>query len=401
MQAFAGLVLAALVAAPFQQAAPLEQPAPLGQDGTASESVYAPWENGPPTDPDWFPIGVWLQEPGLAERYAKLGVNTFVGLWKGPTENQLAQLAAAGMKVVCGLNKVARANLDAEHVIAWMQMDEPDNSASGRLGARATPEEIQSTYERLRRFDPSRPVWLNLGQGVANDAWKGRGAKKSDYPGYVAGSDIISFDVYPVTNIQRDDGEDFLFYVAKGVMRLREWGDDRKIVWNFIECTRGNQTAKKPTPVHVRAEVWMSLIHGSRGIVYFCHEFQPETKPAALLADPVMCAALERINGEVLRLAPALNRPSVEGVLEVTTDGERLPVRAMVKEHGEHVYVFAVGMRNGACRATFALGGALADLGGREVEVLGERRTLALEDGTFADDFTPYAVHLYRFERAP
>ena len=48
----------------------------------------------------------------------------------------------------------------------------------------------------------------NLGQGVANDDWKGRarGASLDDYPGYVRGSDNVSFDVYPVAGIDRADG---------------------------------------------------------------------------------------------------------------------------------------------------------------------------------------------------
>ena len=43
------------------------------------------------------------------------------------------------------------------------------------------------------------------------------------------------------------------------------WGGE-KVVWNVIETTHINSQAM-PTPHQVRAEVWMSLIHGSRGIL--------------------------------------------------------------------------------------------------------------------------------------
>ena len=52
-------------------------------------SPYAQWQNGPPTDPAFFPLGVWVQDPRNAERYQEIGINTYVGLWQGPTEDQL------------------------------------------------------------------------------------------------------------------------------------------------------------------------------------------------------------------------------------------------------------------------------------------------------------------------
>ena len=365
-------------------------PVPPQEDGAASP--YAAWSLGPPTDPDWFPIGVWLQDPKLAERYGAIGINTFVGLWKGPTEEQLELLRAADMKVVCGLNDVGRRHRRDANIIAWMQVDEPDNRGDGP-GPRVTPEEVQERYEWLRRRDPERPVWLNLGQGVANDSWVGLGARRSDYPAYVAATDIVSFDVYPVTNIRRSDGENYLWYVPKGVRRLRKWGSDEKIVWTLVECTRGSQREKKPTPSQVRSEVWMSLIAGSRGIVYFCHEFDPKVSPAALLLDEEMAAAVGRINAEVLRLAPVLNGPSLRGV-RIASEDPDVPVDAMMKEHDGALYLFAVGMRNAPTRATFTFEG----LQTADVRVLGERRRLRIEDGELRDDFAPYEVHLYRIE---
>ena len=65
-----------------------------------SQSPYAPWKNGPPTDPDWFPIGVWLQSPRNAAKYKALGINLYVGQWKGPTKQQLETLTKARMPLI-------------------------------------------------------------------------------------------------------------------------------------------------------------------------------------------------------------------------------------------------------------------------------------------------------------
>ena len=166
---------------------------------------------------------------------------------------------------------------------------------------------MQLRYDRIRAFDPDRPVFMNLGQGVANDRWKGRGAKLEDYPEYVRSCDIVSFDVYPIANLDLPKNEELLWFVAKGVRRLVKWGEGRSIVWNVIETTGIKDPQRKATPDQVRAEVWMSIISGSRGIVYFCHEFSPEVNSAALLGDEEMCAALAEINAEIERLAPVLN----------------------------------------------------------------------------------------------
>lgn len=378
----------------------------LAQAGDAATvSPYARWELGPPTDAGFFPIGVWLQDPRHAERYRELGVNTYVGLWQGPTEEQLAALAAAGMKVVCGFNEVGRAHLDDPTIVAWMLPDEPDNReakpAAGDKGDKAekkvrnTPAEIQAIAERLRERDPRRPVWLNLGQGVANDDFKGRGARLVDYPEYAAASDILSFDVYPVANLKRSDGADLLWYLAKGLGRLREWGGPEKVLWNFIECTSIHDPALKATPEQVRSEVWISIVHGSRGIVWFVHQFVPELDTTALFKDAPMVAMVKRVNAELASYAAVLNGPDQPGV-EVTSAPADVPVALLAKRHGEDVWVFAVGMRNAPTEATFRWRGSAQAASAAAVEVLGEERRLPLADGSWRDRFAPWAVHVYK-----
>ena len=72
----------------------------------AAASRYLKWKNGPSHSADFFPIAVWLQNPSKASRYRSAGFNTYVGLWRGPTEKQLAELKRAGMKVICHQNKL-------------------------------------------------------------------------------------------------------------------------------------------------------------------------------------------------------------------------------------------------------------------------------------------------------
>jgi hypothetical protein len=369
-----------------------------GASGGGAEGTYAAWENGPPSEAGYFPIGVWLQDPANAAAYRELGINMYIGLWRGPTEAQLAALKEAGMRVICGQNEVGLAHRSDATIIGWLYDDEPDNAQplpEGGYGPATPTQEVMEDYQRMRANDPTRPVLLNLGQGVANDEWVGIGCDRSEYPAYVAACDIVSFDVYPVVGIRKADGENYLWYVAKGVDRLREWSGGRKIVWNVVECTHISEPEKKATPHQVRAEVWMSLIHGTQGLVYFVHQFEPRLVEAALLEDEEMRSAVREINGQIRELAPVLNGPTVEGAVEVVSTDPNVPVDVMVKRRGEDLYVFAVGMRNAPTRGEFSLVG-LGEV--ERVEVLWEGREVRVEGGRFEDAFEPYDVHAYRMK---
>ena len=88
------------------------------QTGEASELTIAPkWKNGPPVEESYFPIAVWLQDPRNAARYKAAGINLYIGLWQGPTSNQLAALQKAGMPVICSQNRVALENKDNPIII--------------------------------------------------------------------------------------------------------------------------------------------------------------------------------------------------------------------------------------------------------------------------------------------
>lgn len=367
-------------------------------------SAAAGWEHGPPSDPAFFPIAVWLQHPQNASRFKQAGINLYVGLHRGPTEEQLAALKAAGMRVICSQNRVGLTHLSDPTIAGWMHGDEPDNAQSlGRgkgYGPPVLPSKVVADYDRLRAADPSRPVFLNLGQGVAWDGWYGRGTRTNhleDYPEYLKGCDIASFDIYPAVH-DHADVKGNLWLVARGVERLRGWAGEGKAVWNCIECTRISNEEVKPTPHQVRAEVWMSIIHGSKGIIYFVHQFKPTFVEAALLADPEMLAAVTRINAEVRELAPVLNSPSVKEGASAKSSREDAPIAILLKRSGGASYLFAVAMRGAPAKAAFEVKGLAA---AAEAEVLGEGRKLPVAAGKFEDSFGPYDVRLYRILAPP
>ena len=352
-------------------------------------------------DPDFFPIAVWLQNPNNVSSYRNNGINMYVGIHAGLDQESLDLLKGADMKVICHQNKFALQNLDEPLIYAWMQDDEPDNAQWNEITKKydpcIDPEVIFNIFEDVKNNDPSRPVYLNLGRGVAVSNWVGRGVcsgntdmYKISNNGYLKACDIASYDVYPV-NSNEKTVKDSLWYVAKGVDNLMEWSDYSKPIWCWIETTKiGEGSARKPTPAEVKLQVWMALVHGVSGIGYFCHSFHPNFDDAALLHDKEMIAAVKSINQQVSQLAPVLNSPTTSEFATVSSSNNSVPIDIMAKKHNGTSYIFAVAMRPGLTDATFEVEE------GKYVEVIGENRSIPLHEGQFSDSFSEYAVHLYK-----
>ncbi len=363
--------------------------------------AFASSHESPLDRPDFFPICVWLQSPRNAEAYKKAGINTYVGLWRGPNEEQLAELEKAGLYLICHQNAAGLKWKDKSTIIAWMHDDEPDNAQAkpgGKgYGPPVLPSVVQEGYAKIKEKDPSRPVFLNLGQGVAYDNYIGRGVRRNkpeDYLEYVKGADIVSFDIYPACH---DNAEvaGKLWFVADGVARLKKWaGPDRK-VWNCIETTQISHNSNKATPQQVRAEVWMSLVRGSQGIVYFAHQFVPNFVEAGFLRVPDMLEEITRTNLQIQKMAKVLQSPTIEGRVEVKTENPAAVVECLVKEDSGVMYVFAVNLRGEKTQATFRISKA-EQL--KEASVIDENRSVRVVDQAISDTFDPWGVHLYRIE---
>lgn len=387
---------------------------------------YKKWKRGPGKDSSYFPIGVWLQNPKNAKKYKAAGFNLYVGLHKGPTEKQLAKLAEAGMPVICEQNEVGLKNINNPIIVGWESGSEPDNAKSfkkywknkerlkegwpefykskkldkkpykGKYGPPIPPKWIVKRYKEVKNNDPSRPARLGLGQGVAWNGWYGRGSrtgKLEDYPEYLKGCDIGCFDIYP--NVDPGVIQGNLWYQALGINRLRKWTNYDKPTWNCIGPTVINHPEIKPTPAEVKADVWMSIIYGSRGILYFVHQFKPKFRESALLADPTMLAAVTAINKQVTQLAPIINSRPIPDALSVKSSKNETPVHAVLKKYKGYTYIFAVGMNSKPTKAKFKIEKSATNAA---LEVIGENRTIQIKGGVFEDDFQGYAVHLYKLK---
>jgi hypothetical protein len=164
-------------------------------------------------------------------------------------------------------------------------------------------------------------------------------------------------------------------------------------VWCCIEAGAVNGVA--PTPEQVRSELWMSLIRGASGIIYFVHQFKPKFDETYLLDDPNLLPGVTAINKQIAELAPVLNSPTLAGEVQAVSSNKDAAVIVMAKRLGGVTYVFAACAADAPAKAAFTVKGVPAKAA---AEVLGESRSIDAAGGKFSDDFKPYEVHLYRIK---
>jgi hypothetical protein len=340
-----------------------------------------------------FPIGVWLQSPHNARAYAAIGIDLYVGLYNGPTKEQLEALEAAGTRVICAQNDVGRA-FRGKTIVGWLHGDEPDNAQGRRLDGYAppiAPHEVVASYERMHKVDPTRPILLNLGQGAAWDGWHGRGERSGhpeDYPEYCKGCDAVSFDIYPVTHPHRDVAGK-LEFVGHGVTRLVDWTRGKKPVWACIETSHVANADRRPTPEQVRSEVWIAIASGASGIVYFAHAFEPKFVEAGLLAHPEIAAAVQAVNAEIRVAEPVLCAPRADDAVRIATTGK---VAVRVHRHDGVLHLFTASLLGEPSEVRFTVPGVKQGT----VELVGAKEPLRLIDGAFTVTYPAYGVRHFR-----
>jgi hypothetical protein len=351
----------------------------------------------------YFPIAVWMQPPlKSAILYKANGINTFTGVWDPLDENQWTAIKNAGLRLICSQNDFALSLGNDTLLIGYHMEDEPDNAqwnaTTQKYDPCLAPSYIINEYNTLKQKDPSRKIFLGLGQGVAYNNYIGRGAcrnnidmYKASNNGYLTGCDIAAFDIYPINNTDGITNQN-LEYVAIGIQNLINWSGGNKPCWCWIETTRIHDTGpRRPDPWEVKSEVWMGIIHGAKGFGYFCHSFVTgATDESALLHDAEMIGAVKLINDQINALAAVLNSPTTTGYATVSSSNSLDPVDIMTKNFGGANYIFAIAMRRDNTTATFTVSS------GANIEVFGEGRSITVSNGKFSDTFSPYAFHIYK-----
>ncbi len=259
---------------------------------------------------------------------------------------------------------------------------------------RVNPGGALERYRAIKESDASRPVFMTLTGYFHPFFGKYNNRQRRMYPDYIKATDIIGFDIYPIYGWNKPqwihlvhEGSDLLVKMAGA-----------KPVYAWIETSKGSQWTgelsqqKDVTPSHIRAEVWMAICRGATAIGYFTHIWKPSYSQFGV--PEVNREAITRINSQVTRLAPAILGEKPDRAVSIR-GGQAVKLDALAKRLNGDLYIFAVNYdeRLRKASATVTVGGLRA---GAKVVVVDEKRAITSEEGLFAGEFEPLAVHIYR-----
>jgi hypothetical protein len=385
---------------------------------------YARFANPLPSDPTFFPIGVWFESvmfPQDVDLDKAIGLNTYVEL-TGNTD--LSIVRAAGMHAIHSGPTTGPAGPVGEETKAWLLTDEADMWGGpghdpwtgGFGGGNCIPIDGHCGYTVMETLAALRPAdgrmrYANYGKGVtfwetdaeaaqfvnnyqdltsADNYWFTDGGGCSDLPG--------------VVRVQIDPQHSNCAFASNygwTVQRVRNLIQPAhsRPVWAFVEVGHPFSEPESAfiTPSQVRAAVWHSLIAGARGIIYFNHTFgDPTCWTDHVLRDiaapgcyTAMRAAVGALNARIAAFAPILNAPTA-----TTGWSQGAGTRALVKWWDGHFYVIA-GAEAGAVTGSFSV----PCVGNATATVLDEDRSVPVVNGTFTDAFADgNAIHLYRLD---
>jgi hypothetical protein len=298
---------------------------------------------------------VWRQCPTYYPTSIGAGINLFLGVSCTGTEEQFDKLAGRAMSTV----DAHTPGVSGPGQVGWHLQDEADVSV-GHASKLPQPK------------GDGRVTFLTLTDHFSDRAAPPPNGKEI-YPAFFESADVIGFDTYPV-EVRCDLGLIDNVYWMQRELIARTGG---KPTFQWIEAgpmehCRHNQD---PTPEVVRAETWLAIAGGARGIGYFPDWWEESIRSEVRLT-----------NREILALAPALLSPAARANWSVES-----PVRIGARRYNGATYVIAANTSTTEATAAFTLPG----LGGRPLRVFRDGRVVKSFGDLVSDKLPGLGVAVY------
>lgn len=306
----------------------------------------------------FFPLMTWGQCHKTYPESLSAGITLFAENSCGDFADQLRALDGRALSAAVSERPAAT----APGVIGYFHPDEADGRAMTAEMLPPAPHGLENgvRFLTLTNHFFSRAAPLGWGRDM--------------YPGLIEASDMVGFDAYPLQEFCNPDDLAQVYDAQRELVQIARG----RPTFQWIEAAEwrcpGGPTAVTPTTV--RAESWLAIAGGARGLGFF---------PAYWT--PAVGRAIADISRDLARLGPAIF--SFSTPVTATSPGGLVKVGARAR--GDTLYVFAVN--TGRTRAEASI--RLQRLEGRRVAVLDERRSLSADEDVFTDEFAPFETHIY------
>jgi hypothetical protein len=302
-----------------------------------------------------FPRMVWRQCPTYYPTSIGAGINLFLGVSCADTDEQFDRLAGRAMSTV----DAKTPGISGPGQVGWHHPDEADVSV-GHASKLTQPKAA------------GRVTFLTLTDHFSQRAAPPPNGKEI-YPAFFDSADVIGFDTYPVEVRCSIAQIDNVYWMQRELVSLTRG----KPTFQWIEAgpmehCRHNED---PNPTVVRAETWLAIAGGARGIGYFPDWWAEDIRNEVRL-----------VNREILALAPALLAP----VAKANWSAQN-PVRIGARKYNGATYVVAVNSSTAPTTASFTLSG----LGGRTLRVFRDGRTVKPLGDLVTDKLPGLGVAVY------
>jgi hypothetical protein len=302
-----------------------------------------------------FPRMVWRQCPTYYPTSMGAGINLFLGVSCSGPDEQFDRLAGRAMSTV----DAHTPGVSGPGQVGWHLEDEADVSV-GHASKLPQPK------------GPGRVTFLTLTDHFSQHTAPPPNGKEI-YPAFFDSADVIGFDTYPVEVRCSVAQIDNVYWLQRELVALTRG----KPTFQWIEAgpmehCRWNED---PTPAVVRAETWLAIAGGARGIGYFPDWWVEDIRGEVRLT-----------NREILALAPALLSP----VAKVNWSTQS-PVRVGARRYNGATYIIAVNTSTSEATASFSLLG----LGGRSLRVFRDGRTVKPLGDLVTDKLPGLGVAVY------
>jgi hypothetical protein len=304
----------------------------------------------------FFPRMVFKQCPYAYNTSLAAGINLFMGTDCTTIPGQLNQLAGRALSVTAIESRAT----PGPGLVGWHQIDEADE--------RHRPETLPIVPPSAQTGRVTFLTLTNHFYSLAEPLPAGRDV----YPTFVARAEMVGFDLYPLQIWCRKNALHAVYDAQAELVELAKG----KPTFQWIEAAPMSQChGLDPSPAIVRAETWLAIAGGARGIGYFPDQWRPDVR-----------AEIGRINRDIMSLSAALLAEA--GTATVAAPS---PIRVGVRRHNGAVYVIAVNPAFARASAKITVPG----LGTRGLRRYGDGRWVTARNGVIRDYFRGLEVKIY------